>query len=135
MKKFVLDSRLEKDCIFLCKIKNCRLLLLNNSLVPWFILVPEVEETELYELDKETQLNLLKIVNDISKFIKTEFKIDKLNIATIGNIVKQLHIHIIGRAESDFCWPGVVWGVDGKKSYSENEVKEIIRKLSKKIIW
>jgi len=72
MEKFVLDSRLEKDCIFLCKIKNCRLLLLNNSLVPWFILVPEVKETEIYELDKETQLNLLEIVNNISKFIKTD---------------------------------------------------------------
>jgi len=77
---------------------------------------------------------MLEIVNNISKFIKTEFKIDKLNVAAIGNIVKQLHIHIIGRAESDFCWPGVVWGADGKKKYSEKEIKEIIKKLSKKII-
>jgi diadenosine tetraphosphate (Ap4A) HIT family hydrolase len=132
-KIFVLDSRLEKDCVVLGKINGCNLLLLNNSLVTWFVLVPEVEETELYELDKETQLNLLETVNNISKFIKSEFKIDKLNIATIGNIVSQLHIHIIGRTKSDFCWPGVVWGADAKKSYSEKEIKEIVTKLSEKI--
>ena len=133
MEKFDLDSRLKKDCVVLGKINGIILLLLNNSLVPWFILVPEVEETELYELDKETQLNLLETVNNISKFIKTEFEIDKLNVAAIGNIVKQLHIHIVGRTESDFCWPGVVWGADGKKSYSEKEIKEIVTKLSEKI--
>ncbi len=133
MEKFILDSRLEKDCVALGKINGFILLLLNNSLVTWFILVPEVEETELYELDKETQLNLLETVNNISKFIKIEFKVDKLNVAAIGNIVRQLHIHIVGRTESDFCWPGVVWGAEDKKRYSKKEIKEIVTKLSEKI--
>jgi diadenosine tetraphosphate (Ap4A) HIT family hydrolase len=125
MEDFKLDDRLEKDCYIIGESGCSLLLLMNNSLVPWFIIVPRVNKHELYELEKKTQLKIQDEINLISEFIKDAFHVDKLNIAAIGNIVKQLHIHIVGRKTSDFCWPNVVWGAEGKKPYSENELSQI----------
>ncbi|WP_455218085.1 HIT domain-containing protein [Kaarinaea lacus] len=127
--EFVLDSRLVKDCIVLGKLDISHLLLMNNSLVPWFILVPETDKTELIDLPHPDQARLLKEINLISGFTRTQFHCTKLNIGAIGNIVNQLHVHIIGRDSSDFCWPGVVWGTKERKPYQENQVKEIAELL------
>ena len=104
---------------------------MNNNIVPWFVLVPEVENiTELYELDKDTQLLLLDDINKMSSFIKDNFKVDKLNVASIGNIVKQLHVHVIGRSRSDVAWPGVVWGIKEQEAYSQEEIDNIIQRFN-----
>ncbi len=133
MPKFKLDERLNNDCIVLGKFKTSQLLLMNNSLVPWFILVPEVEATELFELEHSVQ-DLLSIeINQLSEVISAEYSIDKLNVAAIGNIVNQLHIHVIGRNKQDFCWPNVVWGVDQKELYSKNEIEAISVKMTAKL--
>lgn len=129
MTEFKLDPRLNNDCFTLGKMQTSRLLLMNNALVPWFILVPEVEVTEIYQLDNETQQQLLAEINQLSEFITQEYVTDKLNVAAIGNIVNQLHVHIVGRTKNDFCWPNVVWGTDQKKTYSGHEVKNITQKL------
>lgn len=129
MTEFKLDPRLNNDCFTLGKMQTSRLLLMNNALVPWFILVPEVEVTEIYQLDNETQQQLLAEINQLSAFITQEYVTDKLNVAAIGNIVNQLHVHIVGRTKNDFCWPNVVWGTDQKKTYSDHEVKTITQKL------
>lgn len=129
MTEFKLDPRLNNDCFTLGKMQTSRLLLMNNALVPWFILVPEVEVTEIYQLDNETQQQLLAEINQLSAFITQEYVTDKLNVAAIGNIVNQLHVHIVGRTKNDFCWPNVVWGTDQKKTYSGHEVKNITQKL------
>ena len=123
---FKLDPRLANDCFELGQLRTSRLLLLNNALVPWFILVPETNATEIYELPRNQLLILLDEINLISSHIKQNFTVDKLNVAAIGNIVNQMHIHIVGRHVDDFCWPGVVWGAEAKKTYDDNEV-EIIR--------
>jgi len=94
---FKLDSRLDNDCFTLGQLKTSRLLLLNNSLVPWFILVPETSATEIYELPHAQQLELLDEINLLSNHLKQNFAVDKLNVAAIGNIVNQMHIHIVGR--------------------------------------
>lgn len=120
-----LDSRLTNDCIVLGKLDISLLLLMDNSLIPWFILVPETDKTELIDLSHPDQARLLKEINLISSFTRTHFHCTKLNIGAIGNIVSQLHIHIVGRDSSDFCWPGVVWGTKEKQSYRDNQVKEI----------
>ena len=133
MNNFKLDEQLKKDCIVLGKMKTSQLLLLNNALVPWFILVPEVDVIEFFELDLKNQQVLLEEINGLSQFLKTEFEIDKINIATIGNIVQQLHIHVVGRNKKDYCWPGVVWGAEGKQLYSEKELIDIKDKLKKTI--
>ncbi|MDF1644631.1 MAG: HIT family protein [Pseudomonadales bacterium] len=129
MTEFRLDPKLDSDCFTLGKMQISQLLLMNNALAPWFILVPEVEAAELYQLDNDIQQQILAEINQLSEFITQEYITDKLNVAAIGNIVNQLHIHIVGRTKSDFCWPNVVWGADQKKTYSDQEVKNITRKL------
>ena len=88
------------------------MLLHRNSSVPWFILVPDVaaELTELHELDAATRQRLDAELDLVARFTKARFDVAKLNVAAIGNIVPQLHVHIIGRRPDDPCWPGVVWG-------------------------
>ncbi len=122
---FVLDSRLESDCHILGKFDSTLLLLMDNALVPWFILVLQVEVTEFHDLQRETQLQLLDHINLLSNYLKQELSVDKVNVAAIGNIVRQLHIHVVGRSETDYCWPNVVWGAEGRKPYTELELQEI----------
>lgn len=129
MKKFILDNRLENDCIVLGKLEISFLLLMNNALIPWFILVPETTESELIDLSHPEQANLLKEINLISGFIRDNYDCSKLNIATIGNIVNQLHVHVIGRSPTDYCWPNVVWGTTEKKPYLDTQVDEILNLL------
>ena len=126
---FKLDARLAGDCLILGKLDCSLLLLMNNALVPWFILVPVTQATEIYQMPEEQQAQLLEEINLLSDFINSEFSIEKLNVAAIGNIVKQLHVHIVGRHSSDFCWPGVVWGAEQSEPYSDAEIKRIKESL------
>lgn len=125
MDTFKLDDRLERDCIVLGEIDISLLLLMNNSLIPWFILVPKTSQTEIIDLPHPDQARLLKEINQVSTIVKENFSVSKLNIAAIGNIVSQLHIHIVGRDPSDYCWPNVVWGTTEKEVYTEERCKEI----------
>ena len=109
------------------------LLLMNNSLVPWFILVPNTSEKEIYDLSFSDQAALMQEINTLSAFIKDNFDITKLNVASIGNIVSQLHVHVVGRNMSDYCWPGVVWGASGKKPYNDAQVSKITTDLREQL--
>ena len=132
MKHFKLDPRLAADCIVLDRLNESHLLLMNNALLPWFILVPETKMTELTELSREAQASLLEEINLVGNFVKQYFPVSKLNIAAIGNIVSQLHVHVIGRSPDDFCWPGVVWGRTEREPYDEErilEIREAFRRL------
>ncbi len=124
---FDLDPRLKNDCIGLCRLSLSHLLLMNNALFPWFILVPETDVAELCDLSTEKQLLLLDEINRVSRFVKAHFVMDKLNVAAIGNVVRQLHIHVIGRTLDDSCWPGVVWGSGKSAPYPEAERQRILR--------
>jgi diadenosine tetraphosphate (Ap4A) HIT family hydrolase len=123
--KFQLDPRLQNDCYLLAESDNSHWLLLNNSYFPWFIIVPKTTQTELYLLPKKQQEQLQLESNLISEFVINHFNCDKLNVASIGNIVKQMHVHIIARNESDPCWPGVVWGTNHKQHYTLGAALEI----------
>ena len=129
MNTFALDHRLAQDCYLLGEMQLCLLLLLNNSLVPWFILVPRRSVTEICELDQADQETLLEEINLLSCFVKGRAGVEKLNVAAIGNIVNQLHVHVVGRNAKDFCWPNVVWGRTEKTPYSNEEVREIRESL------
>lgn len=126
---FTLDARLNNDCFTLAETTSSLWLLLNNSHFPWFIIVPKTELQELYLLPPELQATLQIQSSLISEFVMENFTCDKLNVAAIGNIVKQMHLHIIGRTETDPNWPGVVWGTTFKKEYEVAEVLEIQTKL------
>ncbi len=130
MNDFKLDSRLVKDGILLGELELSLLLLMNNNLVPWFILVPQVAETEFYRLSRTQQSSLLHEINQVSRFIQEAFSPDKLNVASIGNIVSQMHIHIVGRTRDDFCWPQVVWGRPERKPYREPQIERLRDRLS-----
>jgi len=125
-----LDSRLKKDCHILGCLDNTLLLLMKNALFPWFVLVPDTDEIELYKLDHAMQLVLLNNVTLVCEFVEANYEINKMNIAAIGNIVSQLHVHIVGRARTDVCWPGVVWGTKEFKAYEQDQVEDIKSKIS-----
>lgn len=133
MNNFELDPRLASDCLVLGMLNTSLLLLMNNSLVPWFILVPETTGTELTDLPPAEQAELLEQVNQVSGFIKDNFDISKLNIAAIGNIVSQLHVHVVGRDPSDYCWPNVVWGSKQREPYTDWRVEEITEELNEQL--
>ena len=129
MSDFPLSPQLQKDCFVLGTLGDSQLLLLNNALVPWFILVPHTDATELFELDDETRLGLVRDSDTLAAFVKQAFGCDKINVASIGNVVSQLHLHVIGRRRDDFCWPGVVWGREEREAYSDEAVMEIVASL------
>ena len=128
---FILDQRLQQDCFALGHKSNIRILLLNNSLVPWFLLVPEVEVQELFQLTANQRTQLRELQDQISRFVLDSFDVQKLNVAAIGNVVSQLHIHVIGRKPGDYCWPDVVWGNPNKQTYSDDVVSDIRKKLQR----
>ena len=105
MENFTLDSKLESDTIMLGEFDLSLLLLMKNALVPWFILVPKLDVYELYELDADQQLMLWTEINTISEFLKEELQVDKINIAAIGNIVSQLHVHVVAVSYTHLTLP------------------------------
>jgi len=125
-----LHPQLAADCYLLGTVKNSVLLLHKNALVPWFILVPDTDANELYKLSADQQQLIQIEINTLAKFSETYFKSDKLNIASIGNIVPQLHIHIIARKSTDFCWPLPVWGQQESAEYTPQQLNTIKQALN-----
>ena len=122
---FTLAAPLRADCHVLGRLPMCQLLLMNKAEVPWFILVPDTEVIELCDLSDSEQIRLQSEITQLSRFVRARFKIAKLNIAAIGNIVPQLHIHVIGRHPDDVWWPAVAWGRVSERVYQPARVAEI----------
>jgi diadenosine tetraphosphate (Ap4A) HIT family hydrolase len=124
---FELHPRLSKGGFQIGEIGRCQLLLKNNRLFPWFILVPEVEKSieDLHELEPDHYIEVMMVVRLISQFVSGLPQVEKLNVGCIGNQIRQMHIHIIGRSEHDSAWPGTVWACDQKESYPIKEVETI----------
>lgn len=109
---FELHPRLRQDCIVLGRFSLCRLLLMNDTRYPWCILVPEREDaTEIYRLEDNDQTQLLKESSRLARAMYDAFHPDKLNIAAIGNLIPQLHVHHVARFKDDAAWPAPVWGL------------------------
>ena len=127
-----LDPRLLNDCEVLGKFTLCHVLLMRDANYPWCVLVPDREnKTEIFELSDEDQKQLNLESNTLLAFLKNEFNADKMNVAALGNVVSQLHIHHIVRYQTDIAWPAPVWGAFPAKAYSENELKNRITVLLK----
>ena len=129
MTEFKLDPRLANDCFEIAENDLNFVLLMNNSAVPWFIIVPKVSVIEWTDLPEHQERQLKADIDVLATYIKEHFSIDKLNIAGIGNVVSQLHIHVIGRSKTDYCWPNVVWGTSAPSSYEQVRVDEITQQL------
>lgn len=125
--EFSLHPRLAAGGFDFGRMSGCRLLLKNNALFPWFLLVPEVESEieDLHELEPERYREVMEAVRQVSEFVVRHFQPDKLNVACIGNQVRQMHIHIVGRSADDLAWPGTVWAFSEKEAYLDNEVARI----------
>lgn len=125
MNDFDIHPRLKADCHVIARLDLSHLLLMNNALLPWFILVPETDAVELHDLSRENHARLTDEIRQVSQFVEATFELEKLNVAAIGNIVRQMHIHIIGRRTDDFAWPGPVWGRSEREDYTEAKVVEL----------
>lgn len=123
---FELNPRLAAGGFEIGRIGGCRLLLKNNTLFPWFLLVPEVEGIEdLHELPPGQFEEVMLAMRRVSEFVASYFQPEKLNIGCIGNQVRQMHIQIVGRSPKDPAWPGTVWAFDGKAEYPLEEAEAI----------
>ena len=122
-----------KTSHYISDLKLCTLRLIDNAKFPWIILIPKRKGvTDITDLNSKDQLNLMKEIVYCSKLMKKIFKTSKLNIEKIGNVVPQLHIHIIARYKNDSSWPLSVWVVKGK-TYSKSTLEKTIDKISKVI--
>lgn len=128
---FQLDPRLQTDTVTLGDFPLCRLLLMNDSTYPWFILVPRrAAATEIYQLAAADQQQLWQESAIVARWMSTTFKFDKLNIAALGNVVRQLHLHHVGRRSNDPTWPGPVWGRHPARPYGQVEIEKIKQQAS-----
>lgn len=128
---FSLHPRLLADCIELGDLPLCKLLLMNDSQYPWFILVPRKSEvTEVYELSQADQQQLSKESATLAKRLMKHYKGDKMNIAALGNVVPQLHIHHVVRFKFDPSWPDPVWGKHKAVPYHIDKIDKIKKDIS-----
>ena len=127
---FALDPRLQQDTLAIGDFPLCRLLLMNDANYPWFILVPRREAvSELFQLDQADQQQLWLETTRLAETFKDAFVADKMNVATLGNVVSQLHVHVIVRRRDDVAWPAPVWGRHPAQPYAGQQVGQIIDKL------
>lgn len=127
---FNLDSRLQQDCLVIGDFPLCRLLLMNDAQFPWFILVPRrADVSELFQLDTADQQLLWQETAALAETLKDSFAADKMNVAAIGNVVSQLHMHVIVRRRSDALWPAPVWGKLPAQPYGSEQLAAINSKL------
>ena len=126
---FKLDERLQKDTFEVCEYLDCKVLVMNNSVLPWIVIVPFTERTEWYQLDDSVQYNINTIINKLSKMLVSDYNVDKLNVATLGNVVHQMHIHVVGRYITDSAWPNPVWGNIESEEYGFDQKSQIIDEI------
>ena len=120
-----------RDSHYITELKLCTIRLINNSNFPWIILIPKRKKiTDIFQLKKKDQNLLMKEIVYTSKVMKKTFKAFNLNIEKIGNVVSQLHIHVIARSKKDSSWPLSVWVVK-KKNYSKIALEKTIFKIKK----
>ena len=125
-----LHPQLANDGIVIGDYPLSRLLMINDSNYPWFVLVPRREEVqEIFQLDKADRIQLLDESCLLAEAVKDAFSAHKLNVAALGNMVSQLHIHHIARYRDDPAWPAPVWGKHPAKPYQETERQERISRL------
>ena len=129
-----LHPQLTKDTIDIGDLPLSRVLVIKDANYPWLLLVPRREgAVEIIDLDEVAQAQLMTEISRVSRAIKDITKCDKLNVAALGNMVPQLHVHIIARRASDVAWPRPVWGVAPPLAHDAEEVQNFISAIRRKI--
>lgn len=125
--EFTLDPRLQADTHFIASLSLCDVLLMNDTRFPWLILVPRIARaTEIVDLDDPLKATLWREVDQAALQLRALTSCEKLNIGALGNIVRQLHIHVIGRYTGDAAWPGPVWGCGSAVPYEDIAAKAVV---------
>lgn len=131
MDTFQLDDRLARDSVLITKLDLCQLRLQNDCRWPWLILVPQRNHmSEMFELTPLDQSTLTFETNHVALAIKKLTGATKINVGALGNIVRQLHVHVIARNEGDPCWPGPIWGQGTPVPYLDDDRHNFMQKLA-----
>ena len=126
---FKINNKFLKSSYYILDLKLCSIRLHDNSKFPWIMLIPKRKNiSDITDLNSKDQILLMKEIIYVSKLMKKIFKTSKLNVEKIGNIVPQLHVHIIARKKKDSAWPLSVWVVKGS-TYSTKALKKVINKI------
>ena len=129
-----LHAQLTQDTIDIGDLPLCRVLVIKDANYPWLLLVPRRDKAvEIIDLAEVEQAQLMTEISRVARALKDITKCDKLNIAALGNVVPQLHVHIIARRTADAAWPRPVWGVVPPLSHDAEEVQTFISALRRKI--
>ncbi len=121
-----IHAQLEKDCLLLGRFPLSHLLLNKDANYPWFILVPDRDDiSEIYQLSNDDQQQLMRESCHLAEKLALHFQADKMNVASLGNIVPQLHIHHIVRYQHDVAWPAPVWGRVEAKYYTQVQLEKL----------
>ncbi|NWH08771.1 MAG: HIT domain-containing protein [Alphaproteobacteria bacterium] len=131
---FTLDHRLQGDTAFVKDLGLCRVLLMDDARFPWLILVPRIEgAVEWFALSPAEQAQTLSEVSASAAMLKRVTGADKINIGALGNVVPQLHIHVVARRVGDAAWPGPVWGVAGRTLHDRKELANLATALAQEL--
>lgn len=131
METFRLDERLSRDSVLVTRLGLCELRLQNDKRWPWLVLVPQRDGvSELFDLTPLDQAVLTFETNLVASALKEVTGATKINVGALGNIVRQLHVHIIARNEGDTCWPGPIWGHGKPVPYAAGEKETLMKKIS-----
>lgn len=127
---YTLHPQLEADTYPVAQLPLCDLLLMNDARYPWCILVPRLEGLrDLHEVPAAHKTQLQQETDQISLLLASLTDAYKMNVAALGNMVEQLHVHIIARSRTDAAWPGPVWGVGAAQPYTEAQAGELLKKI------
>ncbi len=130
MSEFQLHPQLAADTLPVASLPLCDVLLMNDANYPWLILVPRVADaSELLDLNEGDRTRLWREIDIASQALREQFAPDKLNIAALGNMVSQLHVHVVARFKGDAAWPKPVWGAQPARPYPAEESVERLSRL------
>lgn len=134
MTDFVLDPRLATDSVFVADGPLSQVRLMNDTRFPWLLLVPRAPDaTEWMDLDGGSQRLLLAEIHKVGNLVRAQPEVHKLNIGALGNIVRQLHIHLVGRHEGDAAWPGPVWGSGAIQPFNPEDLTRRVEAWQRKM--
>lgn len=132
---FVLDARLKADTQHVTALPLCDVLLMNDARYPWLILVPRRAGcVEIFDLPDDARNTLWQEIQHAAAVLREIAHCDKLNIGALGNIVRQLHVHIVARKEGDAAWPGPVWGHGRAEAYGNEALHTLTQNLRQKLL-
>jgi diadenosine tetraphosphate (Ap4A) HIT family hydrolase len=133
---WTLDPQLERDTAAIGDLTLARVLAMNDANYPWLILVPrQPGAVELIDLDDQQQAQLMDEIATLCHVLKDVTRCDKLNVAEIGNVVAQLHIHIVARHRGDAAWPRPVWGAAPARAYEPQELARFIDRIRQEVAF